>query len=240
MNNNPIISIITVSLNSEKYLERTIKSVINQTYPNIEYIVIDGGSTDSSIDIIKRHEDKITYWVSEPDSGLYGAMNKGIKRATGEWILMLNSDDYYVSNNVIEKAVKRIDSSDKFYYCIMIHEFENKKKTYKHPIHWWNKWKMYYSSYIPHMTLWVSKKQYEEIGLYDTSFKIAADHDFILRLMKKYKPIFLNIPLTVMRMGGISSSDDIATFNDFKEVTIKNGLSRFLAELIYRFKLLKK
>jgi len=239
--NKPKISIITVTLNNKEYLERAIKSVVEQTYNNIEYIVIDGGSTDGSLDIIKRYEDKIDYWVSEEDNGLYDAMNKGIRKAKGDWILILNSDDYYINNNVIEKAVEYLDDSGKyFYYFTMIHEYANgKKKTYKYPIHWWNKFKLYYSAYIPHMTLWVTRKQYEDIGLYDTNFKIAGDHDLILRLIKKYKPFFINMPLTAMRMGGMSAENYKLTFEEFKMATIKNGLPKWLADLIFRFKILK-
>ena len=106
MNNIPLISIITVSYNAVKTIEDTILSVINQTYPNIEYIIIDGGSTDGTLDIIKKYQDKITYWVSEPDKGIYDAMNKGIAKANGELIGIINADDWYeldaVQNVVLE------------------------------------------------------------------------------------------------------------------------------------------
>lgn len=241
MEQKPLISIITVVLNNRDFLERTILSVINQTYDNIEYIVIDGGSMDGSLDVIKKYEDKIDYWLSEPDKGLYDAMNKGIRRAEGDWVLILNSDDYYVDNRAIEKAVGYLDSSGKnFYYFTMIHELpDGTRKTYKHPINWLNRFKLYYSAYIPHMTLFVTKKQYQDIGLYDINFKIAADHDLILRLLKKYKPIFIDIPLTIMRIGGVSAEDEKLTFEEFKKATVKNGLPRFLAEIIFRFKIWK-
>ena len=92
---NSLISVITVSYNAVSTIEQTILSVINQTYSNIEYIIIDGGSTDGTIDIIRRYEDKIAYWVSEPDRGIYDAMNKGASKANGEYIAFLNSDDWY-------------------------------------------------------------------------------------------------------------------------------------------------
>ncbi|MFH1903525.1 MAG: glycosyltransferase family 2 protein [Candidatus Omnitrophota bacterium] len=95
MVNQPLVSIITVCLNSEKHLEETIKSVLGQTYQNIEYVIIDGGSTDGTLDIIKKYRSRIAYWVSEPDQGLYDAMNKGIALAKGELVGILNSDDYY-------------------------------------------------------------------------------------------------------------------------------------------------
>ena len=102
LNNRPLISIITVVFNCEKYLEETIKSVINQTYDNIEYIIIDGGSSDGTLDIIKKYEDKITYWVSEKDGGIYDAMNKGIELSHGEWINFMNGGDIFFNKTVIE------------------------------------------------------------------------------------------------------------------------------------------
>ena len=100
--NNPLISVVTVSYNAVSVIEQTIFSVINQTYPNVEYIIIDGGSTDGTVDIIKKYADKITYWVSEPDKGIYDAMNKGIELATGEWINFMNAGDSFYSFSILE------------------------------------------------------------------------------------------------------------------------------------------
>jgi glycosyltransferase involved in cell wall biosynthesis len=102
LENKPLFSVVTVTFNSNKFLKNAIISIINQTYDNIEFIIIDGGSTDGTINIIKKYEDKIDYWISEPDKGIYDAMNKGIDFAKGEWIAFLNSDDIYSSNNTID------------------------------------------------------------------------------------------------------------------------------------------
>ena len=108
MRNKPLVSIVTVVYNGENFLEETIKSVINQTYENIEYIIIDGGSTDGTVDIIKKYEDKINYWVSEKDAGIYDAMNKGIEAFKGDYINFLNAGDSYVNNEVLNRASVRL------------------------------------------------------------------------------------------------------------------------------------
>ena len=233
----PKISIITVTYNSAKTLEKTIQSIINQSFANYEFIIIDGGSNDGTIDIIRKYEKNIAYWVSEPDGGIYDAMNKGILKANGEWIHLLNSDDYYYDNSVLEKVSECLVDENNFYYFTMIQKNGLKENIYK-----WNSslWKLWYSAYIPHPTMFVSKKAYESIGLYDTSFKIAADHDMILRLINhNINPIFNDVNCSVMVIGGASSFDLKKTFTDFKKVTIKNGLNSFIAECIYQFKIWK-
>ena len=106
LNSGKKISIITVTLNSEKYIEDTIQSVIQQTYQNIEYIIIDGASEDGTLDIIKKHEDKIDYWIAEPDNGISDAMNKGLKIAKGDYVLFLQSDDYMADSTALERAAQ--------------------------------------------------------------------------------------------------------------------------------------
>lgn len=106
MGNNPLITVITVVLNAKVHIEQTIQSVINQTYPDIEYIVIDGGSTDGTLEVIKKYEDKITLWKSESDKGIFDAMNKGIDLATGEWINFMNAGDHFYTNDVLEQVFK--------------------------------------------------------------------------------------------------------------------------------------
>ncbi|TVR02186.1 MAG: glycosyltransferase, partial [Desulfovibrionales bacterium] len=111
----PLITVITVVLNGAKHLEETILSVLNQTYDNVEYIIIDGGSTDETLDIIRKYEHAIDYWVSEKDEGIYDAMNKGIKCATGEVVGIINADDYYHANS-LESISKAFESSEKIIY----------------------------------------------------------------------------------------------------------------------------
>lgn len=115
--NHPKITIITVCFNAVDVIEKTILSVVNQTYQNIEYIIVDGGSTDGTIDIIKKYEDQIDKWISEPDDGIYDAMNKGIRMATGEWLNFMNAGDWFYSDSVVEKVFsKKIPESLMFIY----------------------------------------------------------------------------------------------------------------------------
>jgi len=125
----PLITVITVVFNGAKYLEDTIKSVISQTYPNIEYIIIDGGSTDGTLDVIKKYEDYIDYWVSEPDNGIYDAMNKGLELAGGEWINFMNCGDSFYSNNILNEITDILQRDDiDFIYGDMLVEYIEEKK----------------------------------------------------------------------------------------------------------------
>lgn len=237
----PLLSVITVVFNNAKTLEGGILSVLDQTYQNVEYIIIDGGSTDGSLDIINRYENKIDYWVSEPDRGIYHAMNKGIGLAHGDWIHLLNSDDFYAHNDCLAKAAAILKNPEiNFYYFTLIFEdLTGRRRKQKYPFNFLNHLKLFYSAYLPHPTLFVAKNQYEEIGVFDAQFNVAADHDLILRLCRRYRPVFVDLSMTVMRDGGHSSRDWAKTARDFRNVTIKNGLPVWIAELFFRFKLFK-
>jgi glycosyltransferase involved in cell wall biosynthesis len=200
--NFPLVTIITVVLNGEKYVEQTFKSVFNQTYSNIEYIVIDGGSNDSTIDIIKKYDNQIDYWQSGSDNGLYFAMNKGIELAKGELIGILNADDYYNEDTVkliVESYLKT--NADVFHGDILLIT-ENGSVRMKPDFN-----KMQQQPSVFHPTCFVKKMIYDEIGSFDTQYKISADYDFLLRCIK-HNYIFNYIPevLCHFRPGGMSAS----------------------------------
>lgn len=200
--NFPIVTIITVVLNGEKYLEQTFKSIFNQSYSNIEYIVIDGGSKDNTIDIIEKYTNQIDFWQSEPDKGLYFAMNKGIGLAKGELIGILNADDYYTEdavNLVVEDYLKT--NADVFHGDMLLltdNESVKMKPDFS---------KMMQQPSVFHPTCFVKKVVYDKIGSFDTKYKISADYDFLLRCIK-HKFIFNYIPevLCHFRPGGMSAS----------------------------------
>ena len=205
MSSKPLISIITVVYNGAKTLEQTINSVINQTYRNIEYIIIDGGSTDGTLDIIKKYEQHITYWVSEPDSGLYDAMNKGVKVAKGEFIGIINSDDWYIKDTIqnlvtsyIENNKKLIFHGDTFYVGereTCIRKFNPSKLKL-----------LYYGMTFSHPSTFIHRSIYQK-NLYDLRFRSIADSHLLLSLYRIDPNMFyyLDKPLSYFRLGGLSS-----------------------------------
>ena len=188
-NSFPKISIITVVYNNAKTLDRCIQSVINQTYKNIEYIVIDGGSTDGTVDIIKRYESKIDYWVSEPDDGIYAAMNKGIKKASGEYINFMNSDDCFYSNDSLKQLAPFLKLGKD--YVISKAKVIEKKSTWIKCINSKISWVLMPFS---HQGLFVKKNVLNSIGLFNTQYKLSADYDLALKLyLKNYQEIKTDI-----------------------------------------------
>ena len=177
----PLITVITVVYNGAKYLEDTIKSVINQTYPNVEYIIIDGGSTDGTIDIIKKYEDYIDYWVSEPDKGIYDAMNKGISISFGEWLNMLNSGDLYYNSMVIENIyTKEIDTDVYGIVGSWVCDYEGNIFLYLP-----DPYKMLEKPgwHINHQAFFYRKITHKILGLYSTDYELTSDHEYFLRLL---------------------------------------------------------
>ena len=211
MNSSPKISIITVSFNSAKTIKETIESILIQDYNNIEYIIIDGGSSDETIDIVKSYSEKISYFISEKDNGIYDAMNKGIKAATGDIVGILNSDDFYPNSFVLSNVAK----SFKKYNCDAVYGdlvYVNKKDTTQIKRYWqagnYNTSKIKNGWMLPHPTFFVKKVMYDRHGLYNSDLKRAADYEMILKLLYKENISVQYIPMILvkMRMGGASNS----------------------------------
>ena len=206
------VSIVTACLNSDETVEGTVKSVLSQDYKNIEYIIVDGGSTDGTLDILKKYRDRIHKYISEPDNGVYDAMNKGIKLATGDVVGFLNSDDFYADNYVIEKIANVMQSSD-VDCCYGNLEYVANNNTYKTVRRW--KSQPYQSGLFkkgwhpPHPTFFVKKSIYDKYGCFDINYDIAADYELMLRFLKKYHLKSCHIPdvLIKMRIGGKSNKN---------------------------------
>lgn len=206
----PLVSVITVVLNRHKHIERAIKSVINQTYDNIEYIIIDGKSTDGTLDVIKRFGEYIDYWISEPDKGMYYALNKGIVLSNGSLIGIVHSDDIYLKNDIVRQIVEadKIFKGDIYHgNMLSITEYEQ-YCAFKRVIPDSSGILKTHASII-HPTCFIKREVFNNIGFYDTSYKSASDYEFFIRCAKNScKFIYLNIDITAMssnREGRVSS-----------------------------------
>lgn len=209
--NKPKFSIITVCFNSEKTIEDTLLSVISQTYSNIEYIVIDGKSTDETLAIINKYKDNIATIVSEKDNGFYDAINTGINYATGEYVAILNSDDFYLSTTVIEDIVNLFikSNADAVYGDL---QYVDRFDTNTITRNWISKnyvEGMFYKGWMPpHPAFFVKKSCYDKFGKFNLQLKSAADYELMLRFIhvNKIKVAYLPQVLIKMRVGGMSNS----------------------------------
>jgi len=204
------VTLITNVLNAEKTIEESIISVTDQTHKDIEYIVVDGVSKDRTLKVIDKHMDKISKFISEPDKNLYDAMNKGIKLASGEIIGFLHADNFFVSNDVIEKVSKIFEEKkvDAVWGDLIYVDKENPQKIIRY-------WKsslyregLFHKGWMPpHPSFFVKKAIYEKYGYFNTDFEISADYEVMLRFLHKHKISTAYLPeiLVKMRLGGLSN-----------------------------------
>lgn len=207
--NLPLISIITVVLNGEKFIEKTIKSVLNQTYRNIEYIIIDGGSTDNTLNIINKYKESIDILISEPDKGLYDAMNKGIKHSNGELIGMVNSDDWYELDSVSVIVDKYIQNNKRIFHgdIYLVDKLGNKTLRKFVP----SKFKfIFYGMTYLHPSMFISREIYKNY-FYNINISSMADYQFVLEIFRIFPKDFcyLDKPLSNFRLGGISGNQSL-------------------------------
>lgn len=218
------ISIITVSYNSAMTIRDTIDSVLSQSYKNIEYIVVDGASKDSTMAIVNEYGDKISKVVSEPDKGIYDAMNKGISFATGDVIGILNSDDFYESNDVVESVADSFSSSQDsqvvFGDVVFVNADDLKTVTRFYAAGKFRPWKLRFGWMPPHPATFVRAGAYKEIGPYSEEYKISADYEMFIRLLLVHKYEFsrLDKVLVRMRAGGVSTSGIKSSLRLNKEI----------------------
>lgn len=236
MKDNFFFSIITITLNSEKTIRKTIESVLQQDFDDYEYIIIDGKSSDKTLSIVKNFENKLLLF-SEKDRNIADAMNKGIVRSRGKWIHILNSDDIYVNKDCLKNAKKCLIENKLNYFQMYFADVNYKIRSINN---WnYNFLMPYLRACIPHPSMIVSKDQYNKIGLYDVNFSLAADHDLTLRLLKSnYLPVKHNFPLTIKRDGGVSHQNPSKVIYEFRLILIKNGIPKYIALIIIFFKIL--
>jgi glycosyltransferase involved in cell wall biosynthesis len=222
---NPLISIITVVYNGVFALEQTMLSVINQAYKNIEYIIIDGGSTDGTVDIIKKYEKHLAYWVSEPDKGIYDAMNKGIEKATGEWINFMNSGDCFYDKNVVITVSGYLTKPDADIIYGDTFLRESKHLLKKYPISRF-KIRMPICHQSCFVKTWIHKKYN-----FDISYRYAADYKFFFSLYRgEYIFTYCPVIISIYDQTGMSSLNYVACL---KEMAISRGTRHTLSFKIY-------
>lgn len=206
------ISIITVCYNSESFISSAIDSVLSQAHPNIEYIVIDGGSKDATVSVVQAFGDRIAHFVSEPDKGIYDAMNKGLALASGDVIGILNSDDFYPHENVITDVVKAFEANPGVDMVLGNVDFVDAAELTR-PFRFYSSlhfspWKMRFGFMPAHPAAFIKRSAYEKVGNYKLGYKIGADFEWFVRalVLHRLPDVKLNKRLVRMREGGVSTS----------------------------------
>jgi glycosyltransferase involved in cell wall biosynthesis len=235
------ISIITVCYNGGKTIEKTIQSVLSQTYENIEYIIIDGQSKDNTLEIINRYRNKISKLVSEKDQGMYDALNKGITLATGDIVGILNADDVFASNNIVTEignSFKNSDADAIIADVAFINKEGNIIRSYsaKH----WNPNKFVWGFMPPHPSFYCKRALFSRLGFYSSDFQIAADYELLIRFIykSKIKYIYLPILMVLMNVGGISTNgikSNIVINKEIKYACELNGLKTNYLKLYSKY-----
>lgn len=252
---NPALSIITINYNNAKGLQKTIESVLVQSFKDLEFIIIDGGSTDGSVEVIKRFSDHIDYWVSEKDNGVYHAMNKGILKANGNYVLMLNSGDYLSEPGILEKIELPAHAEDLVYgNNIWVDATGAKRATYPETI----TYNFLKTGAVCHQSVFIKKELHNKAGLYSEDYKIASDWEFFLLAIARFNAsqFYIDKEIAICDREGISCKpenwnlvvkerNDIL-FKHFNELFIEqlsNSKYQFAkkmkAEIVKRMKLLK-
>ena len=241
----PLVTIITVVFNGEKHLEQTIQSVISQTYDNVEYIIIDGGSTDGTVDIIRKYEEVIDYWVSEPDAGISDAMNKGISLATGILINHLHAGDKFAADTTLSSVVSSYNSEgwrwcfgnqllrshtdDTIVGCFCPPKFSQKL--------------LHIVNTIPHSTVFSERALIEEVNGFDNNYKCAMDYHLWLRFTQLSKPKQFDYATAEFLLGGRSSDIKLALREEFrarKEVLMQSKLELLLSFAVVMMRYIKR
>lgn len=237
----PSITMITPVFNGARTIEQTIASVRGQRFPGLQYIVVDALSTDDTPRIVERHRDLITDYIREKDRGLYDAMNKGIAQSTGDIIGIINADDV-LEPGALHRVATALASTGADYACsdlTIVDEDGQPVRIQRAETQWidgrrnWlgRDWRMNIG--LPHPTLFVRRSTYERLGTYDLSFRLAADHDFVARLISSgQRGTYIDVPLARFRLGGLSSNRLLDCFREDERIACKHGLHPWLARLV--------
>ena len=226
------ISIITVCFNAASTIERTILSVLAQSYSPIEYIIVDGGSSDGTVDVIRRYEGRIARWISEPDKGMYDAMNKGIAMSSGQYVGILNADDWLEPDAISAVAAAFVGSGcDYTFGDVYLADEDGQRFGVMKAIPLEGAGRGYlYKMPFPHQTCYVSREMLKKVGMYSLKYRLSSDHDFVVRLVHCGARGFgLAEPIASYRMGGLGGG--LLTFRESREIAVRHGMSRIEATL---------
>lgn len=221
----PLISIITVCLNAADLISQTIDSVLSQTYTNLEYLIIDGGSTDGTVDIIRRYEGRLAYWHSRPDRGLAHAFNLGLAQARGDWLLYLNADDLLLGAAAVAQMVPHLVARPRaevvFGDTVMMAPQPEPQPLplYRRRPRPWSWQKMRFSGIfytIPHQSAFTSRRYFERVGPFDESFRVAVDYEHFLRGGKNLRAYYVPVAVSGMRVGGLAARHLLLTFREIR------------------------
>jgi glycosyltransferase involved in cell wall biosynthesis len=199
-----MLSVITINYNNKLGLKKTIESVVGQSFDNYEYIVIDGDSNDGSKEVIEDFKKDITYWVSEPDSGIYNAMNTGIRASNGDYLLFLNSGDVLFSSNILGEASKRMSNGIDIYYGDLAYKSNGKQLIERFPKEL--SFSFFYEKSLPHPATFIKRDLFEKVFYYNEEWKIVSDWEFFICAICKYNASYkhLDLILSDFEVGGIS------------------------------------
>ena len=241
--NLPLVTIITVVFNGKKHLEKTIQSIINQTYKNIEYIIIDGGSTDGTLDIIKKYEDRIDYWISEKDKGISDAFNKGVKLASGEYINFQGDGDGFYNKHSLSNVLENIDSNNDIFISGKIQRIDEKGKRIfvsKH-IKKFNKKSLLFRMSMPHQGLFTHKNYFKKYGLFDVNNTFCMDYEHLLRAYHEFPHVITKDMIVAnWRDDGIGTGRILEIFKEYDKIKRDNKVaSGFVLSLIHKWSLFK-
>ncbi len=225
----PLVTVITAVLNGEKHLEETIKSIINQTYPNIEYIIIDGGSTDGTLDIIKKYESYIDYWVSEPDKGISDAFNKGITVSMGTYINFQGDGDGFYSINSVSRVIENTESAWLISGLIIRISDSEKILFISKPKSKFKKIELLFRMPFPHQGLFTKNSYFKHYGLFDKNITYSMDYEILLRAYKKFPPTKIkNIIVAKWRDDGLGTNKTVQILKEYYMIKKKNKVANDL------------
>lgn len=234
------VSIITINLNNLVGLKRTFESVISQDFPEIEYLLIDGDSTDGSREFIKQNSEKIFFWLSEKDFGVYDAMNKGIKNSTGDYLIFLNSGDFFSGADSISKLISNSQGEDLVYGNLLVQETEKAWiKKYPESLNF----RYFYFESLPHPACLISRRLFDQYGLYDTTLKIASDWKFFLLAVAKYNCTYKYVDreISTFSFDGLSSKkENIETLENERRSTLKKYFNLYFLFYSLYLRVLRK